>query len=257
VNFGGARGPIPRNCDRLGLLPSPRSHTLPRMTAPPDYYRVLHVQPDAPAAIIHASYRTLAQRAQVSTRGGEDAALLAAAYAVLGDPQRRASYDLERLASREAARRDGVADTGAPGNRSCLFCGAPHGLERVLERDDECGRCASPLFAAERHRFEFSGQRMLRRIPKRHAIEVWVTWPQAAPLQAEMRDLSLNGMSFAAAVRLQPNQVVRVDCSELRALGRVAHIERDAESRQHFCVGIEFLTLRFRQIRGSFVEAEA
>ena len=29
----------------------------------PDYYRILHVQPDAPAPIIHASYRTLVQRA--------------------------------------------------------------------------------------------------------------------------------------------------------------------------------------------------
>jgi hypothetical protein len=227
------------------------------MSAPPDYYRVLHVQPDAPAAIIHASYRTLVQRALGTTRGSEEVALLDAAYAVLGDPQRRASYDLERLAGPNAARHDTLDETGAPGTRNCLFCGVPHGLQRALERDDECARCGSPLFAAERHRYEVSGQRMLHRIPKRHAIDVWVTWPQAAPLRAEMRNLSLNGMSFATAVRLQPNQIVRIDCSELRALGRVAHLEPDAETRQHFRIGIEFLTLRFRQIRGSFVSAEA
>ena len=227
------------------------------MTAPPDYYRVLHVQPDAPAAIIHASYRTLVQRALGTTRGSEEVALLDAAYAVLGDPQRRASYDLERLAGPDAKRHDTLDENGAPGPRNCLFCGAPHGLQRVLERDDECGRCSSPLFAAERHRFEFSGQRMLRRIPKRHAIDVWVTWPQTAPLQGELRDLSLNGMSFASVVRLQPNQVVRIDCSELRALGRVAHIERNPDSGPAFNVGIEFLTLRFRHVRGSFVSTEA
>jgi hypothetical protein len=130
-------------------------------------------------------------------------------------------------------------------------------LQRVLERDDECGHCASPLYAAERHRFEFSGQRMLRRIPKRHTIAVWVTWPQALPYEAELRDLSLNGMSFASSVLLQLNQVVRIDCSELRALGRVAHTQKDAENRHAFTVGIEFLTLRFRQIRGSFVSTEA
>jgi hypothetical protein len=227
------------------------------MSAPPDYYRVLHVQPDAPAAIIHASYRTLVQRALGTTRGSEEVALLDAAYAVLGDPQRRASYDLGRLARPNAHRNDTLDETGAPGTHNCLFCGAVHGLQRVLERDDECGRCASPLFAAERHRFEFSGQRMLHRIPKRHAIDVWVTWPQATPIQAELRDVSLNGMQFAAAVRLQLNQVVRIDCSELRALGRVAHIEQDPENRQAFSVGVEFLTLRFRQIRGSFVSTEA
>jgi hypothetical protein len=70
-----------------------------------------------------------------------------------------------------------------------------------------------------------------------------------------MRDLSLNGMQFVSAVRLQPNQVVRIDCSELRALGRIAHIERDKETGG-FKAGVEFLTLRFRQVRGSFVAAE-
>ena len=127
----------------------------------------------------------------------------------------------------------------------------------MLERDDECGQCASPLYAAERHRFEYSGQRMLNRIPKQRAIEILVTWPQEAPLHGEMRNLSLNGMSFTTTVRLRLNQVVRIDCSELRALARVAHVEKDPESRGHFSAGVEFLTLRFRQIRGNFVSAEA
>jgi hypothetical protein len=226
------------------------------MSAPPDYYRILHVTPDAPAAIIHASYRTLVQRALGTTQGSEEVALLDAAYAVLGDAQRRASYDLDRLARPDTARHDTLDENGAPGSRNCLFCGAPHGLQRVLERDDECGHCSSPLFAAERHRFEYSGQRMLNRIPKRHGIDVWVTWPQSAPLRSEMRDLSLNGMQFMSPVRLLENQVVRIDCSELRALARVAHIERDKVSGG-FTVGVEFMTLRFRQIRGSFVSAEA
>ncbi len=222
------------------------------MSAPPDYYRILHVQPDAPSAIIHASYRTLLQRA---VGNSDETALLDLAYATLGDPQRRTAYDRERLSHGEAAQR--AADrAGAPGTHHCLFCGAPHGLQRVLERNDECGRCGSPLFAAERHRFEYSGQRMLNRIPKRHGIDIWVTWPQAVPIRGEMRNLSLNGMQFASAVRFQLNQVVRIECSELRALARVAHIESDKEGTG-FSAGVEFLTLRFRQARGSFVSAEA
>jgi hypothetical protein len=223
------------------------------MTAPPDYYRILHVQPDAPAAIIHASYRTLLQRAQGAGRFGEHVALLDAAYAVLGDPQRRTAYDLERASESGTHRRP---EEAIAGTKNCLFCGTPHGLKRVLERDDECGRCASPLYPAERHRLEVSGQRMLNRIPKQRAIEVWVTWPQAAPVVGEMRDLSLNGMLFVAAVPLQWNQVVRVDCSELRALARVAHVAQH-DGGEQWSTGIEFLTLRFRQIRGSFISAEA
>jgi curved DNA-binding protein CbpA len=222
----------------------------------PDYYRILHVQPDAPAAIIHASYRTLVQRALGTTRGGEEVALLDAAYAVLGDPQRRASYDLERLGQNDTAPHDTEDPNGTSGTRSCLFCGAPHDLKRALEHDDQCGRCASPLSPAERHRFEYSGQRMLNRIPKQRGIEIWVAWPQEAALRAEMRDLSLNGMSFIIAARFHLNQVVRIDCSELRALARVAHIEDAPEGRGLFSVGVEFMTLRFRQVRGSFVSAK-
>ena len=220
----------------------------------PDYYRILHVQRDAPAPIIHASYRTLVQRAFGATSGSAEIALLDTAYAVLGDPHRRAAYDLERAAHVRPAADEAA---GSPGTRACLFCGALHGLERVLERDDDCGRCGSPLFPAERHRLEFSGQRMLQRIPKRHAIDVWVTWPQDAPIRAEMRNLSLNGMSFATGVRLEPNQIVRIDCTELRALARIAHIRHDAAGNARFSAGVEFLTLRFRQIRGSFISAEA
>jgi PilZ domain len=228
------------------------------MSAPPDLYRILHVQPDAPPAIIHASYRTLLQRA---VGNGDETALLDLAYATLGDPQRRTAYDRERDSPRDAARgdaqaHDAAADpAGTPGTRNCLFCAVPHGLQRVLERDDECGHCGSPLFAAERYRFEYSGQRMLNRIPKRHGVDIWVTWPQAEPIRGEMRDLSLNGMQFVSAVRLQPNQVVRIDCSELRALGRIAHIDRDTEGGG-LRAGVEFLTLRFRQVRGSFVSAK-
>ena len=144
---------------------------------------------------------------------------------------------------------------GATAERSCLFCSATYSLERKLERDDECGACLSPLFPAERHRLEYSGQRMIRRIPKRRAVEIRVTWPQAEPHRGEMRDLSLNGMSFVTTVPLQPNQIVRVDCTELRALGRVAHVEPDPDGGGTR-TGIEFLTLRFSQVRGSFVSVD-
>lgn len=227
------------------------------MSAPPDYYRVLHVQPDAPAAIIHASYRTLVQRALGGSHSSDEIALLDTAYAVLGDSRRRSAYDLERLSGADfSPEPDGAEVAGTPGERSCLFCGAPHDLERALDRDDECGRCASPLYPAARHRFEYSGQRMLRRIAKRHGITILVTWPQAAPIDGEMRNLSLNGMSFASAVRFELHQVVRIECTELRALARVAHVERTAHEPGRFTAGVEFLTLRFRQIRGTFVSAE-
>lgn len=202
-----------------------------------DYYRILQVQPDAPAPLIHSSYRTLVRRALTDSPGGDEIARLEAAYAVLSDPERRAAYDIERAG--------GTAAPGAAG--TCLFCGAPHGIERSFARDDECGRCASPLYPAERQRLEYSGQRILGRIQVRHPISIWTQWPQDTPIAGEMRNLSLNGIGLTSSVRFEPNQIVRIDSTELRALGRVAHAEQATSGAYPYSAGVEFLTLRLAE----------
>ena len=71
-----------------------------------DYYRILHVQPDAPTAIISASYRTLMQQLRNHPDLGgdhENAVLLNEAHAVLTDPERRAAYDASRADAAVAA----------------------------------------------------------------------------------------------------------------------------------------------------------
>jgi hypothetical protein len=230
-----------------------------------DYYRILHVQPDAPAAIIHASYRELLQRLPHGDQ--RSAALLDEAYAVLSNPERRAGYDLKRdIDASQRLRRpvfeaeetqDAFARTAHFGAARCLFCGALHGLQRALARDDECAQCSSPLFPAERHRLDYSGQRMLSRMPQRRAVLLYVAWPQAEPFIAEMRDLSLNGMQLLAASPVPPDQVVKVDSDVCQALGRVAHCERHESLPDRWTAGLEFLTLRFRKSRGTFVSARA
>ena len=228
------------------------------MSAMPDYYRILHVQPDAPLAIIHASYRTLQQRMKNGAGFGfdGDAALLEEAYAVIGDVQRRAAYDLQRDVAAEQTTAPHDRDPETLATNTCLFCAAPHGLQRAIDRDDDCSRCASPLYPAERHRLEYSGQRMLSRIPKQRDIEIYVTWPQSQPFTAKMRDLSLNGMQFTAGMRLHQSQIVKIRGRELEALGRVAHSNRVADAVDRWTTGVEFLTLRFRQSRGTFVSAQ-
>jgi tetratricopeptide (TPR) repeat protein len=67
----------------------------------PDFYELLGVPPTATAAEIRAAYRQLALRWHPDRNGGDAAAeeqfkRLNDAYQVLGDPQRRASYDLSR-----------------------------------------------------------------------------------------------------------------------------------------------------------------
>jgi hypothetical protein len=150
---------------------------------------------------------------------------------------------------------DPQARTGLFGASYCIFCGALHGLQRALGRDDECARCASPLYPAERHRIDYSGQRMVQRMPKSGTVRLYVGWPQTEPFIAELRDLSLNGMQLAAASEVPVNQVVKVDGELCRALARVAHCERNAGSPGRWTIGLEFLTLKFVSNRGSFVSA--
>jgi hypothetical protein len=196
----------------------------------------------------------------------EQAVLLTEAYAVLSNPERRAAYDLARdiaLSRREADfAATAVLDPDAAryAAHHCLFCGAAHGLERVLEPDDDCRECASPLYPAERQRLQPSGKRMLQRIPRRRAVELYVAWPQPEPYAAEMRDLSLNGMQLATSAPLRPNQIVRIACAACATVARVAHCEREETPPgvdRLWIVGVEFLTLRFANARGTFVSARA
>src|SRR4030095_16101464 len=67
-----------------------------RMENRHNYYRILHVQPDAPTEVIRASYRTLMLRLGMHPDLGGDhwnAALLNEAFATLVDPVKRAQYD--------------------------------------------------------------------------------------------------------------------------------------------------------------------
>lgn len=66
-----------------------------------NYYRVLFVQPDAPMAVIQASYRAIMQKLKFHPDlGGDDwnAAVVNEAFAVLSDATRRAEYDRKLFA---------------------------------------------------------------------------------------------------------------------------------------------------------------
>jgi len=77
------------------------------MSDGPDPYKVLQVDPEAEDEVIQAAYRRLAQKYHPDVAPGADAAgrmaAINAAWEVLRDPARRASFDLaRRLARREA-----------------------------------------------------------------------------------------------------------------------------------------------------------
>ncbi len=77
------------------------------MPGQPDYYEILQVHGAAEPEVIQAAYRRLSLKYHPDVYHGADAqqrmAMLNAAYAVLGDPAKRASYDAQRGGPRRAA----------------------------------------------------------------------------------------------------------------------------------------------------------
>jgi curved DNA-binding protein CbpA len=225
------------------------------LSAKPDFYRLLHVQPDAPLAVIRSSYRTLMQRLKAHPDLGgshEQAALLNEAYAVLRDPARRRAYDAGR-----AEPLGGWPSESAAGTRSrplCPFCRAAQAPGTRVAPDDACARCGSPLFPAERYRNQPSGQRMTDRFPREHPVTFYEHWPEARGEAPEMRDLSLNGLRLVAARRIEPGTLLKIECGLFSALARVAYAQAEHGARR-WTLGAEFVTLRFARTAGRFVSA--
>ena len=120
-----------------------------------NYYKILHVQPDAPVAIIRSSYRAMMQKLKMHPDLGgdhENAALVNEAYAVLTNPHARTKYDASLKANsraekgeeaspvketeytKESASRVCTADNA----NCCAFCQTPHQLGKSIEHDSMC-----------------------------------------------------------------------------------------------------------------------
>ena len=85
----------------------------------PDFYEVLQVHPSAEPEVIRAAYRILARKYHPD-HGGDPRRMMALndAWDVLGDPARRAAYDVARANSVGSRTADVVARTEAGAQRA-------------------------------------------------------------------------------------------------------------------------------------------
>jgi len=235
-----------------------------------NYYRILHVQSDAPQAIIKSSYRTLMHRLKQHPDVGGDhckAALINEAYAVISDPRKRAEYDRTLLRDNADSTVNGQRGTAPntsvpPGNQehrsvaqeSCAFCGAAHRYGRNPHQDAVCGECASPLKWVEKLMFEKSCRRMVGRIAKHVQIAFYTAWPQKNGHTGVVQDISPRGMQFVTDKSPKTGTHIKVECETCTAVARVTNYEkRSAVLGMEWVVGVEFVTILFRENRGSFI----
>ena len=90
-------------------------------------YRILQVDPGASPLVIQAAYRVLARIFHPDVEGDdEQMKRINHAWSILGDPRRRAAYDIERAGRHPGpAAASGPASTGAPTHASA-HTGTPH-----------------------------------------------------------------------------------------------------------------------------------
>ncbi len=224
-----------------------------------NYYRILHVQPDAPREVIRSSYRTIMHKMRTHPDLGGDeanAALVNEAYSVLSNETERASYDQLRQSadwSRSAANDPPLGELvlGAAQQTACAFCAAP-----VAEAHDDqgltgfCPGCDSPLAPVADIVMEDSDRRAIARIPKQLGIAFCTHWPQLSPHSGIANDISLTGMRFGTEVFMARDQIVKIDSAALKAVARVVRCQPLASRWE---VGVHFLNLCFARAKGSFV----
>jgi hypothetical protein len=237
-----------------------------------NYYRILHVQPDAPTEIIRMSYLTLMQRLRMHPDLGGDhaqAALINEAFATLIDTDQRAAYD--RTLARERAMpgyrsdpahhhdqdRTPAASPRTSDPYACAFCGTAFPPRDGSRVDALCAFCASPLYPAARHEHAAATRRAISRVERQLPVTFFLSWPQHPGISARTEDISISGMRLVATLDLVPNERLKIDCDFCSAVAVVRHAHRTAGKDGLWTVGVEFLTLLIKPARGLLVSTRA
>ena len=233
-----------------------------------NYYRLLHVQSDAPLEIIRASYRTLMRiLKQHPDLGGDDwnAARINEAYGVLSIAEKRELYDREcRGFERRPSQPDRAPSTLAlpvhaedlqPADRLiCAFCQITNYRDRQ-HVDAVCGGCGAPLRLVGVTAGQAT-ERGTQRIEHPGDILYWADAARLDSTPGRTVDLSPTGLRFLSQQHLTSAKAIKIESPTLAAVARVTRCTAD-DPIGSFTTGVQFLTLRLGRPRGTFVSTLA
>ena len=240
-----------------------------------NYYRLLHVQPDAPFDVIKASYRTLMRTLKHHPDLGGDqwnATLINEAYAVLSNPESRESYDRERenlgqglgptaratrapelaLESSKAEVTESIhpASLSLAESRICAFCRTKNN-GRYHVAGEDCSGCGAPLRLVDPPAGT-SRTRETERIEYQTDIHYRTEGVRPDATAGRVVDLSPTGLRFVSSERLTSGCVIKIDSPTLSAVAMVTRSVPD-HMTGFFSTGVRFLTLRLGRPRGTFI----
>lgn len=237
-----------------------------------NYYRLLHVQHDAPAEVIKAAYRALIAMHHPD-KGGDhtEAAMVNEAYNVLSDAPRRAAYDKQRAAKQQAkSARDAAPDTSTPGASAssssstqsstprsgsahrCPLCGL--GTPSVINATSRCARCRAPLApVVHNNKKGMVERRSMPRVSKSDWALMYVDWPSEV-IDVRMRDISLDGLSVYSGAEIAVKRTIRVAGASFDVVAEIVSCRRVGKV---FTLHGRLITAYFSTPSGSFVSTSA
>lgn len=223
-----------------------------------NYYRVLQVQPDAPFEVIRASFKALMRELkQHPDLGGDlwNAQVLNQAYETLSHESKRQDYDrvlFERY--NKTPFHDTRSDTAPLISFFCPFCKRP--LARAAKSTESCPTCRSPLRSSGDSSRE-GCRRAMPRTKKSSQFLFYTTWPQKGR-PAELIDLSKTGMRFRCGQRLNKDMLIKVSGKLMTGVAKVKNVHKIVyQGYQVYSVGAQFVSVAFRESKGSFYSSTA
>lgn len=252
-----------------------------------NYYRLLHVQFDAPEPVIKGSYRTMMQKMRLHPDLGGDEAnaqLLNQALATLLNPEKRALYDQSLIAQQPEFFKPRQSNkpqqnsnfTAKPKQAStsnrkdeqtfdihaetCAFCQALN--HRAHLQNDKwgghssvCRRCKAPLATVDCVA-ESSAVDELRRIHRSLLDTSCKLRPSVDSkdiIHAEVLDFSPLGLCIRHQGELNNGQAILIRSDKFACVARVSYSNWQTDGLQK--TGLEFLTLDVMMSRGDLFTA--
>lgn len=242
-----------------------------------NYYRILHVQPDAPLEIIKSSYRALLLKLKKHPDlGGNhwESALLNEAKDVLFDPRKRSKYDRNFLKTHTRKSQSDSTDSlkqiyppaitqtnngysRAVFSHACRFCNKLEQHSAPLTPDTRCSRCRSPLYPTRKIKKSEIAKRAYQRIAQEFVITYYTKWPSLHEYHGQTSQLSPTGMQFFTDQYLQSGQIIKIHSNCVEAVARVVYCCCNSSPVNTLhpknITGVEFLAFISQMAPGTFV----
>lgn len=211
-----------------------------------NYYRILHVQPDAPLALIVASYRTLMHTLKNHPDLGGDhetAVMINEAYEILTDTKKRQAYDQTLLAKRNTASvsQQNHKQRSSSANQQGNAARSAHKAQQASPKSEKFDINTPPE------------QRKMPRVKLGALVSFYFEEQPKVKYQGTIIDFSPAGLQMQIKVPVTINGNIRVRSQQLTAKGIISYCK--PLGRDLWRIGILLLETEYSQRQGGFFEA--